>query len=191
MSMMGELTFFLSIQIKQDKDGTFVHQTKYTKDLLKKFDMVDAKLITTLMMMTTALDPDEEGEEVDQQEYRSMIGSLFYLTATRPPIHFVVCLSAWFQASPRTSHCQAIKRILRYLKYTTEFELWYSASSSLEFVGYADANYAGCKSDRKSNSGLCCFLGSSLVCWSSRKQTSVANSTTEAKYVAAAPRSYG
>ena len=190
MSMMGELTFFLGIQIKQGKDGTFVHQTKYTKDLLKKFDMADAKPMMTPMTTTTALDPDEDGEEVDQREYRSMIGSLLYLTATRPDIHFAVCLCARFQASPRTSHRQAVKRILRYLKYTTEFGLWYSASSSLELVGYADADYAGCRVDRKSTSGLYCFLGSSLVCWSSRKQTSVANSITEVKYVAAALRSY-
>ena len=115
-----------------------------------------------------------------------MIGSLLYLTATRPDIHFAVCLCARFQASPWTSHRQAIKRILRYLKYTTKFGLWYSASSSLELVGFSDADYAGCRVDRKSTSGLCCFLGSSLVCWSSRKQTSVANSTTEAEYVAAA-----
>ena len=90
-----------------------MHQTKYTKDLLKKFDMADAKPMTTPMMTTTGLDPDEDGEEVDQREYRSMIGSL-YLTATRPDIHFAVCLCARFQASPRSSHRQAVKRILRH-----------------------------------------------------------------------------
>ena len=127
--MMGQLTFFLGIQINQGKDGTFMHQTKYTKDLLKKFDMADAKPMTTPMTTTTALDPDEDGEEVDQRNYQSMIGSLLYLTAMRPDIHFVVCVCARFQASPRTSHRQAVKRILRYLKYTTEFGLWYSALS--------------------------------------------------------------
>ena len=164
---------------------------QYMKDLLKKFDMADAKPMTTPMTTSTALDPDEDGEEVDQREYRSMIGSLLYLTATRPDIHFVVCLCARFQASPRTSHRQAVKRILRYLKYTTEFGLWYSASSSLEFMEYANADYVECRVDGKSTSGLCCFLDSSLVCWSSRKQTSIVNSTTEVEYVAAAPRSYG
>ena len=94
MSMMGELTFFLGIQIKQGKDGTFVHQTKYTNHMLKKFDMADAKPMTTPMMTTTALDPDEEGEEVDQREYQSMIGSLLYLTVTRPDIHFTLCFCA-------------------------------------------------------------------------------------------------
>ena len=115
-----------------------------------------------------------------------MMGSLLYLTATRPDIHFVVWMCARFQASPRTSHRQAVKRIFRYLKYTLEFGIWYSSSSTLELVGFSDADFAGCRVDRKSTSGTCHFLGSSLVCWSSRKQSSVAQSTTEAEYVAAA-----
>nr|XP_034597567.1 uncharacterized mitochondrial protein AtMg00810-like [Setaria viridis] len=113
MSMMGELTFFLGLQIKQSKEGTFVHQGKYTKDVLRKFDMADAKPLSTPMGTMTALDADEDDEPVDQKKYRSMIGSLLYLTATRPDIHFVVCLCARFQASPRTSHHQAVKRIMR------------------------------------------------------------------------------
>jgi hypothetical protein len=129
---------------------------------------------------------DEEGEHVDQKEYRSMIGSLLYLMATRPDIQFSVCLCALFQASPRTSHRQAVKRIFRYLRHTPDFGLWYSASSSLALHGFSDADFAGCRLDRKSTSGTCQFLGSSLVSWSSRKQSSVAQSTTEAEYVAAA-----
>jgi hypothetical protein len=97
-----------------------------------------------------------------------------------------MCLCARFQASPRTSHRQAIKRILRYLRYTPELGLWYSASSSLSLLGFSDADFAGCRVDRKSTSGTCQFLGSSLVSWSSRKQSSVAQSTTEVEYVAAA-----
>jgi hypothetical protein len=83
MSMMGELTIFLGIQVKQTKEGTFVHQAKYTKDLIKKFAMTDAKPVSTPMSTMTALDLDEDGEAVDQREYKSMIGSLLYLTATR------------------------------------------------------------------------------------------------------------
>jgi hypothetical protein len=96
MSMMGELTFFLDIQVKQIKEGTFVHHTKYTKDLIKKFAMTDAKPVSTPMTMMTALDPDEDGEVVDQREYWSMIGSLLYLTVTRLDIQFAVCLCARF-----------------------------------------------------------------------------------------------
>ena len=186
MSMMGELNYFLGLQIKQYKEGIFIHQTKYTKDLLKRFDMGDCKPIATPMATSTALDPDEEGEAVDQREYRSMIGSLLYLTASRPDIHFTVCLCARFQASPRTSHRQAIKRIFRYLHSTLQYGIWYSCSSSLSIRGFSDSDFAGCRIDRKSTSGTCHFLGTSLVSWSSRKQSSVAQSTAEAEYVAAA-----
>jgi hypothetical protein len=125
MSMMGELQFFLGLQIKQSKEGTFVHQAKYTKDI-----------VNMVMPMSTAttLEADEEGEHVDQKEYRSMIGSLLYFTATRPDIQFSVCLCARFQASPRTSHRQAVKRILRFLRHTPDFSLWYSTSSSWLFM---------------------------------------------------------
>ncbi|WVZ75990.1 hypothetical protein U9M48_024000 [Paspalum notatum var. saurae] len=105
--------FFLGLQIKQGLEGTFVHQAKYTRDILKKFNMGDSKPMTTPMSTNTALDADEDGEEVDQKEFRGMIGSLLYLTATRPNIQFAVCLCARYQASPRTSHRQAVKRIFR------------------------------------------------------------------------------
>ena len=115
-----------------------------------------------------------------------MIGSLLYLTVTRPDIQFAVCLCAHFQASLRTSHQQAIKRIFRYLNDTPQLGLWYSASSTLSLHGYSDADFVGCRLDRKSTSGTCQFLGSSLVSWFSHKQSSVAQSTTKAEYVAAA-----
>jgi hypothetical protein len=104
MSMMRELTFFLGIQVNQTKEDIFIHQAKCTKDLIKKFNMAELKPVSTLMSTTTALDLDENGETIDQREYRSMIGSLLYLTATRPDIQFVVCLYARFQSFPRSSH---------------------------------------------------------------------------------------
>jgi hypothetical protein len=186
MSMMGELQFFLGLQIKQSKEGTFVHQAKYTKDIVRKLKMEDSKAMATSIRTTTALDADEEGEHVDPKEYQSMIRSLFYLTATRSDIQFSVCLCARFQASPRTSHRQAVKQIFRYLHHTPDFGLWHSASSSLALHGFSDENFAGCQLDRKSTSGTCQFLGSSLVSWSSHKHSSVAHSTTEAECVAAA-----
>jgi hypothetical protein len=169
MSMMGELTFFLGIQVKQTKQGTFVHQAKYTKDLMRKFNMVELKPVSTLMSSTASLGLDEDDESVDHREYMSMIGSLLYLTATGPDIQFTVGLCAHFQASPRSSHRMAVQRVFRYLKHTPEFGIWYSASSSLDLVGFSDADFVGCGIDRKSTSGTCHFLGSSLVCWSSRK----------------------
>jgi hypothetical protein len=122
MSITGELQFFLGLQIKQSKEGTFVHQAKYTEDIVRKFKTKDSKAMATLMSTTIALDADEEGEHVDQKEYRSMIGSLLYLTTTWPDIQFSVCLCSRFQASPRTSHRQAVKRIFRYLRHTPQ--LW-------------------------------------------------------------------
>jgi isopentenyldiphosphate isomerase len=104
MSMMRELIFFLGIQVKQMKEDIFIHQAKYMKDLMKKFNMAELKPVSTLMSTATSLDPDENGEAIDQREYRSMIGSLLYLTVTRPDIQFVVCLCACFQASPHSSH---------------------------------------------------------------------------------------
>jgi hypothetical protein len=168
------------------KQGTFVHQGKYTKDLMKKFNMTELKPMSTPMSSAASLGLNEDGDAVDQREYRSMIGSLLYLTATRPDIQFIVGLCARFQSSSRSSHRTAVQRVFRYLKHTLEFGIWYSASSSLDLVGFSDADFAGCGIDRKSTSGTCHFLGSSLVCWSSQKQSSVAQSTTETEYVDAA-----
>jgi hypothetical protein len=109
MSMMGELTFFLGIQVKQTKQGTFVHQANYTKDLMNKFNMAELKPLSTLMSRATALDPDKNGEVVDQREYMSMIGSLLYLTTTRTDIQFIMGLCACFQASPRSSHQMTVQ----------------------------------------------------------------------------------
>jgi hypothetical protein len=118
-----------------------VHQAKYTKDIVRKFKMEDSKAMAT--PMSTTLDADEEGEHVDQKEYRSMIGSLLYLTATRPGIQFSVCLCARFQASPRTSHRQAVKRIFRYLHHSPDFGLWYSASSPFQTRIYLGVGWIG------------------------------------------------
>jgi hypothetical protein len=169
MSMMGDLTFFLGIQVKQTKQGAFVHQAKYTKDLIKKFNMAELKPVSTPMSSAASLGPDENGEAVDQREYRSMISSLPYLTATRPDIQFTVGLCARFQASPRSSHRTIVQRVFRYLKHTPEFGICYSASSSLDLVGFSDADFAGCGIDQKSTSGTCHLLRSSLICWSSWK----------------------
>jgi hypothetical protein len=146
MSMIGELTFFLGIQVKQMKQGTFVHQAKYTKDLMKKFNMAELKPVFTLMSSTASLGPDEDDEAVDQREYMSMIGSLLYLTATQPDIQFAVRLCARFQASPRSSHRTTVQWIFRYLKHTPKFGIWYSASS-LDLVGFFDVDFAGCGID--------------------------------------------
>ncbi|XP_075473885.1 secreted RxLR effector protein 161-like [Primulina tabacum] len=137
------------------------------------------------MSSSIKLDKDKGGISVDTKMYRGLIGSLLYLTASRPDIMFAVCLCARFQANPMQSHFIAAKRILKYLKGTTNVGLWYPKDSSLNLVGYSDADYAGCKVDRKSTSGSCQFLGERLISWASKKQTSIATSTAEAEYLAA------
>ncbi|KAJ9539173.1 hypothetical protein OSB04_031906 [Centaurea solstitialis] len=186
MSMMGELNFFLGIQVKQNLDGIFINQSKYIKDMLKKFNMTDCSPIKTPMPTGNLLGPDLAGKSVDQKIYRSMIGSLLYLTATRPDIMFATCFCARFQANPKESHLAAVKRILRYLKGTPEMGLWYPKDSSFELISFTDSDYGGCKLDRKSTSGSCQFLGDKLVSWTSKKQNCVSTSTAEAEYVAAA-----
>ena len=114
-----------------------------------------------------------------------MIGSLLYLISSRPDIQFCVCLCARFQASPRESHLTTVKKLFRYLARTQDIRLWYPANCSLELVAYTDVDYAGSRLDRKSTSGYCQFLGECFVSWASKKQHSVALSTTKAKYVAA------
>ena len=186
MSMMGELKFFLGFEIKQLGEGTFVNQAKYTRDMLKRFKFEDAKGCKSPMATSTDLHPDHLGKDVDQKVYRSMIGSLLYLCASRPDIMFSVGMCARYQSAPKESHYTAVKRIFRYLVHTPSFGLWFPKGSSFSLTGYSDADYAGDKKDRKSTSGACQFLGRSLVCWSSKKQNCVALSTTEAEYISAA-----
>ncbi|GJR46843.1 retrovirus-related pol polyprotein from transposon TNT 1-94 [Tanacetum coccineum] len=185
MSMMGELNFFLGLQIKQMEDGIFFNQSKYIKEMLKKFGLEDSKPMKTPMSSDTKLTKDEECESVDSTKYRGMIGSLLYLTASRPDIMFSVCLCARFQEAPKTSHLEAVKRIFRYIKGTTHLGLWYPKGTDIETVVYADSDHAGDYVDRKSTSGICTFVGCCLTSWFSKKQTALAISTTEAKYVSA------
>ncbi|KAD0241433.1 hypothetical protein E3N88_44569 [Mikania micrantha] len=186
MSAMGELQFFLGLQIKQSPDGIFIHQSKYTKELLKKFDLHNCKQCSNPMSSTTQLDADLKGKSVDETLYRCMIGSLMYLTASRPDIMFATCVCARFQAAPKESHLIAVKRIFRYLQGTQSLGIWYSTGHSCKLIAFSDSDYAGCKLTRKSTSGGCQFLGNCLVSWQSKKQTSVATSTAEAEYIAAA-----
>ena len=185
MSMMGELNFFLGLQIKQLEDGIFFNQSKYIKDMLKKFGLEDSKPIKTPMSTETKLTKDEESESVDSTKYRGMIGSLLYLTASRPDIMFSVCLCARFQEDPKITHLEAVKRISRYIKGTTHLGLWYPKGTGVDTIVYADSDHAGDYVDRKSTSGTCTFVGHCLTSWFSKKQTALAISTTEAEYVSA------
>ncbi|GKB27700.1 putative ribonuclease H-like domain-containing protein [Tanacetum coccineum] len=150
---------------------------------LKKFEAIQKFL---QHKAHKALGKDEEGEDVDVHLYRSMIGCLMYLTASRPDIMFVVCLCARFQVTPKVSHMNAVKRIFRYLKHQPKLGLWYPKDSPFHLEAFSDSDYAGDNHDRRSTSGGCQYLGRRLVSWQCKKQTIVAISSTEAEYVAAA-----
>ncbi|KAJ9544484.1 hypothetical protein OSB04_024191 [Centaurea solstitialis] len=173
MSMMGELTFFLGLQIKQSEKGIFINQGKYVHEMLKKFDLTSCTPMKTPMAPPLSLDKDSKGKPVDVTLYRGMIGSLLYLTSSRPDIMYSTCLSARYQ------------RIFRYLKGTPNLGLWYSKDSGFDLTAYSDSDFVGCKIDRKSTTGGCHLLGGKLVSWTSKKQNSVSTSTAEAEYVAA------
>ena len=151
------------------KEGIFINQSKYTKEILRKFGLEDAKPYSTPMSATCKLDKDEKGKKVDQKLYRGMIGSLFYLTASRLDIMYSTCICARFQSDPKESHLSAIKRIIRYLKRIQNIGLWYDRNSILTLNTYTDSDFAGCKIDRKSASSACQFLESNLISWFRKK----------------------
>ncbi|GJS06396.1 putative ribonuclease H-like domain-containing protein, partial [Tanacetum coccineum] len=165
MSSMGKLTFFLGLQVKQKEDGIFKSQDKYVTKILKKFGFSDVKTASTPMETHKPLLKDVDGKEIDEHIYRSMIGSLMYLTSSRPDIMFVVCVCARFQVNPKVSHLHAVKRIFRYLKGLPKLELWYTKDSPFNLVAYIDSDYVGASLDRKSTTGGCQFLGCRLISW--------------------------
>ncbi|GKC74324.1 uncharacterized mitochondrial protein-like protein, partial [Tanacetum coccineum] len=150
MSYMGELTFFLRLQVQQKEYGIFISQDKYVAKILKKFNYSDVKYASTPVDLEKPLVKDGDADDVDVHIYRSMIGSLMYLTASRLDIMFVVCACARFQITPKTSHLLPVKRIFRYLKGKPTLGLWYSRDSPFELVAYTDSDYARATQDRKS-----------------------------------------
>ncbi|GJW09565.1 putative ribonuclease H-like domain-containing protein [Tanacetum coccineum] len=152
-SSMGELTFFLGLQVQQKEDGIFISQDKYVDEIFKKFNYTDVKSASTPIDLEKPLVKDRDANDVYVHPYRSMIGSLMYLTTSRPNIMFVVCAFARFQVTPKTSHLLAVKRIFRYLKGKPTLGLWYSRDSPFVLVSYIDIDYAGATQDRKSTTG--------------------------------------
>ncbi|GJT14042.1 retrovirus-related pol polyprotein from transposon TNT 1-94 [Tanacetum coccineum] len=151
MSMMGELTYFMGFQIKQNFKGIFICQEKYVKDLLKKYDLADCASVKCPMLPSNNLGPDESGVFVNKTLFRGMIGSLMYLTASRHDIKFFTCLCARYQANTKESHLVAVKRIFRYLKGTPNISLWYPKGSDFDLKAYSDSDYAGSKVFKKAN----------------------------------------
>nr|GEY87130.1 retrovirus-related Pol polyprotein from transposon TNT 1-94 [Tanacetum cinerariifolium] len=183
MLMMGELTFFLGLQVNQSPCGIFINQSNYVLEILKKYGMKSCDPVGTLMEIKDKLDRDQNGTPVDATKYRSMIGALMYLTFSRPNIVHATCLCARYQDKPTEKHLKEVKRVFRYLRGTVNTGLWYMKDSGFELTGFSDADYAGCKDTFKSTSGRAQFLGEKLVSWSSNKQDCTALLTAEAEYV--------
>ncbi|GJZ23371.1 retrovirus-related pol polyprotein from transposon TNT 1-94 [Tanacetum coccineum] len=184
MSMMGKISFFLGLQIFQNPRGIFINQSKYALESLKKYGFDSCDPVDTPMVEKSKLDEDKEGKTVDPSQYRGMIGTLLYLTASRPDLQFAICMCARYQARPTEKHLHAVKRIFRYLRGTVNRGLWYPKDSSIALTAFADADHAGCQDTRRSTSGSMQFLGDRLVSWSSKRQKSAAISSTEAEYIA-------
>ncbi|GJV81268.1 uncharacterized mitochondrial protein-like protein [Tanacetum coccineum] len=185
---MDVKTAFLNgLQISQSPRGIFINQSKYALESLKKYGFescVCDGLMDTPMVEKSKLDEDKEGKAVDPSHYRGMIGTLLYLTASRPDLQFAICMCARYQARPTKKHLNAVKRIFRYLKGTVHRGLWYPKDSSFALTAFADADHAGCQDTRRSTSGSIQLLGDRLVSWSSKRQKSAAISSTEAEYIA-------
>ncbi|GJT54091.1 retrovirus-related pol polyprotein from transposon TNT 1-94 [Tanacetum coccineum] len=182
MSMMGELKFFLGLQVHQSPRGVFISRSQYAIELLKKHGLDECVSMST-PMATERLDADLQGTPTDQTTYRRMIGGLMYLTAVRRDIAFATFVCARYQARPTVKHLKEVKRIFRYLRQSYNMGLWYPKDSGFELIAYSDADHARCKDDCKSTSEGLQFLGGKLMSWSSKKQDCTAMSTAEAKYV--------
>lgn len=187
MTDLGKMKYFLGVEVKQCQDGIFICQRKYAKEVLVRFGMEESNSVKNPIVPGTKLHKDEGGERVDETMFKQLVGSLMYLTVTRPDLMFGVCLLSRFMSSPRVSHWLAAKRILRYLKGTTRLGIFYrSGEKNMNLVGYTDSDYAGDLNDRRSTSGFAFLVAAGAVSWASKKQPVVALSTTEAEYIAAA-----
>jgi hypothetical protein len=185
MSMIGELTYFLGMQVKQTSEGIFISQAKYAKDLVKRFVLDGKSHARTPTSTNVKISANLTSKQVNPTLYKSMIGSLLYLTASRPDIAFSFRVCARFQANPKESHLTAVKRIIRYVNATVNYGICFSRETNLVLAGYSDADWAGNADDRKSTSGGCFYVGTNLVAWMSRKQASISLSTAEAEYIVA------
>ena len=185
MSMIGELNHFLGLQIRQQELGIFLFQSKYARNLVKKFGFESASFVRTPMSSNVKLTIDLLGKSVDSSLYRSMIGSLLYFIVSRLDISYSMGVYARYQANPKKSHMITLKRIIKYVKTTAGFGVWYNKDTNDVLAGYSDADWAGNADNRKSISRGCFCMGDNLVSWMSKKQNSISLSTVEVEYNAA------
>jgi hypothetical protein len=177
MKDLGLMHYFLGLEVWQNPERIFLNQGKYAVEILKRFDMLECKSMNTPMEAKLKLLVDTSSELIDATLYRQIIGSLMYLTNTRPNICFVVNTLSKFLVEPRHVHLVAAKHVMRYLKGTLDCGLSYDGDHDFTLSGYTDSDWVGSVSDRKSTSGCCFSLGSAIISWQSRKQSSITQST--------------
>jgi hypothetical protein len=173
------------LQVKQTSEGIFISQAKYAKDLVKRFNLDGKSHARTPMSTNVKMSTDLTSKQLDLTLYRSMIGSLLYLMASRPDIAFSVGVCARFQANPKESHLTVVKCIIRYVNATINYGICFSRGTNIVLAGYFDADWAGNADDRKSTAGGCFYVGTNLVAWMSRKQALISLSPAKSEYIAA------
>lgn len=186
MSDLGKMKYFLGVEVMQTSEGIFINQRKYANEVLERFGMINCNAVKNPMVPCFKAVKDEDGTCIDATIYKQMVGSLMYLTATRPDLAFVVSVISRFMEKPTELHQQMIKRVLRYVKGTIELGIFYKRGGEEKLTAYTDSDYAGDVEDRKSTSGYAFLISSGAVAWSSKKQPVVTLSTTEAEFIAAA-----
>jgi hypothetical protein len=184
MKDLGLMHYFLGLEVWQSLERIFLNQGKYTIKILKRFDMLECKSMNTPMEAKLNMLVNTSSDLIDTTLYRQIIGSLMYLTNTRPDICFAVNTLSQFLVEPKRVHLVAAKHVMRYLKGTMDYGLSYDGDHDFTLIGYTDADWAGSVADRKSTSGCCFNLGSAMILWQSRKQSNIALSTAEAEYIA-------
>jgi hypothetical protein len=186
MTDLGKMRYFLGIEVLQKYDGIYICQRKYALEVLRRFGMMESNSVGSPIVPGFKISRNEDGNTVDETYYKQLVGSLMYLTATRPDMMFVICLITRYMTRPMEIYLQAAKRALRCLKGTVNYGIHYKRGGEGELLAFTDSDYAGDMKDRKSTSGYVFLMGSSVVSWCSKKQPIVTLSTTEAEFVAAA-----
>jgi hypothetical protein len=182
MKDLGPLQYFLGLEVLSSPTGTYLHQHKYLEDLITLAGLRDGRSVDTPLEVNVKYCRDDGDLLPDPSLYRQLVGSLNYLTITRPDISFAVQQVCQFMHAPRHLHLTAVRRIIRYLLSTPDRGLFFPVNSSLELIGYSDADWAGCADTRRSITGWCMFLGGALISWRSKKQDRVSKSSTESEY---------
>ena len=186
MTDLGKIRFFLGIEVLQQTNRTYICQRKYTLKVLKWFGMEESNAVMNHIFPSFKTNKIGEGNKIDETYYKQIVGSLMYITATRPDIMFGVSFISRFMSNPTEMHLQAAKRILRYLKSTINYGIFYKKNENKQIIAYTDSDYAGDLTDRKSTSCYVFMLSGGAISWSSKKQPIVTMSTTEAEFMAIA-----